>query len=166
MDIHAALLSQYAAALRMMRRTIENCPDDLWNDPAFGNRFWHIVYHTLFYTHLYLSPSEAEFRPWERMRESYHFFSAEPEPQGGFPREFEPYRRAELLEYQVLLEQSLEALVQAVPLDAGSGFSWLPFNRMEVHIYNLRHMQHHIGQLIERLRATTGSGVGWVGMGR
>jgi hypothetical protein len=38
-------------------------------------------------------------------------------------------------------------------------------SRAELHIYNIRHIQHHAGQLSLRLRLETGEGVDWVGSG-
>jgi hypothetical protein len=52
-----------------------------------------------------------------------------------------------------------------VRLDAASGFDWLPFNRFELHLYNMRHLQHHTGQLTERLRTICDVGVSCVRMG-
>jgi hypothetical protein len=37
-------------------------------------------------------------------------------------------------------------------LQGSSGFHWLPFSRGELHLYNLRHVQHHTGQLSAYLR--------------
>jgi len=34
---------------------------------------------------------------------------------------------------------------------------------MELHIYNIRHLQHHTGQLMDRLRTAGNIGVAWVG---
>jgi hypothetical protein len=50
--------SQHLHPLR--ERSIEKCPDRLWNDPADKNKFWHVAYHALFYTHLYLQMEIAE----------------------------------------------------------------------------------------------------------
>jgi len=33
---------------------------------------------------------------------------------------------------------------------------------MELHMYNIRHLQHHAGQLIDRLRTTENIGIAWV----
>jgi hypothetical protein len=48
-------------------------------------------------------------------------------------------------------------------LEAESGFSWIPMNKMELQIYNIRHIQHHAAQLIERLRDNQGIHIKWVG---
>ena len=58
--------SQYQATLEMLNQAIVQCPEDLWVDTKFTNQFWQIAYHALFYTHLYLQPSEDDFIPWEK----------------------------------------------------------------------------------------------------
>ncbi|KPJ52053.1 hypothetical protein AMJ39_08795 [candidate division TA06 bacterium DG_24] len=55
--------------------------------------------------------------------------------------------------------------MRAVPFGDPSGFPWLPFNRFELHLYNIRHIQHHAGQLIERLRSQGVTDFEWVGIG-
>jgi hypothetical protein len=65
--------------------------------------------------------------------------------------------------YLELCRAEVEKQVPLLRLEEGSGFSWLPFNKLELQFYNIRHLQHHTGQLIERLRTVAGIGVGWVG---
>lgn len=50
----------------------------------------------------------------------------------------------------------------AVDLDAASGFHWLPFTKMELQIYSIRHIMMHTGELAEQL-GQTGIQVDWVG---
>src|ERR1700744_5569278 len=88
----ASILSQYRAALAMLRQAIELCPEELWRDTRYRNRYWHIAYHSLFYAHLYVSASEAEFTPWHRHRVACRML-------GGAMEGVEPYSKAELLEY-------------------------------------------------------------------
>lgn len=155
--------SQYGASLGMLRKAIEACPPDLWLDESYKNRFWHIAYHVLFYTHLYLAPSEEAFEPWQRSREDYAFLGPLPWPPHEVPTIAEPYSRDEILEYWDLVERVMPARVAEAPLDAESGFSWLPFSRLELHFYNIRHVQHHAGQLIDRIRNATEKGIEWIG---
>lgn len=42
-------------------------------------------------------------------------------------------------------------------------FEWLPFEKLEHQLYNIRHTQHHTGQLAERLRSRIETGILWVG---
>jgi hypothetical protein len=69
MEVRSALESQYHAVLETLSATIEICPEAMWNDLADGfATFWRVVYHTLFYTHLYLQQKQEDFTPWARHR--------------------------------------------------------------------------------------------------
>lgn len=153
MEFNENIQSQYRASLEMLRQVVIQCPDALWNDPSFRNVFWRVAYHALFYTHLYLQPRMEDFNAWEKHRQDYH----EMRPGG------EPYTQAEILEYCDLIRQEIDRLLPADVMDASSGFHWLPFNRMETHLYNLRHLHQHIGELSERLGVAANLDVNWVG---
>jgi hypothetical protein len=164
-QIIESLLSQYQASLKMLRQAIELCPEDLWIASTYHNRYWHVAYHTLFYAHLYVNASEAEFAPWTKHRPECRLLGSRP---GEALRERvvpEPYAKAELLDYQKICCDEVLDKVPRVSLDAPSGFDWLPFNRFEVHLYNLRHIHHHTGQLADRLRTAAGIGLPWVRSG-
>jgi len=120
--------------------------------PGYPNRFWHIAYHAVFYTHFYLHPAQADFRPWAKHRQDYQHLGRKIET---------PYTKAEVLEYHELCAE-VEARVPALALGAESGFPWLPFNKLELQFYNIRHLQHHAGQLADRLRTVMNVGVAWV----
>lgn len=163
MDLGSALLSQYRAALQMHRSAIEACPDPVWDEESHRNRSWNISYHALYYTHLYASRSEDAFEPWEKGRPNCHYMGRLPFPPH---TEFElgpPYSKAEMIEYADFVERFLIRALPAEDLEAVSGFEWLPFRRFELHLYNVRHLQHHLGQITARVQAATGSGVPWVG---
>lgn len=163
MNISESFRSQYAAALEMMRHAIQHCPDFAWDDERYGNRSWHIAYHALFYAALYLSPGEDVAEMWEKARPHHQWLSKSawtPELGGNVVI---PYSKVELLEFTDYIESRLATAFDQTPYDAPSGFSWISFNRFQLHIYNLRHLQHHIGQLSERVRQTSGQGTGWVG---
>ena len=34
---------QFAAAIQMLRSAVEACPDDLWDERAYGTPFWHLA---------------------------------------------------------------------------------------------------------------------------
>jgi hypothetical protein len=48
-------------------------------------------------------------------------------------------------------------------MDKESGFSWLPFDKLELQFYNIRHLQHHVGELSDSL-GRVGVEIDWVGM--
>lgn len=163
MDLHRVIRSQYGASLAMLEEVIRACPASDWDDSSHRNRFWRIAYHTLFYADFYLSESEQRFSPWERAQPEANFLGPLPWPPHRDPQPAAVYSPGDLLEYAGIIRHSLGQRIDATPFDAPSGFPWLPFDRLELHVYSIRHIQHHAGQLIERLRWSNGTGVDWVG---
>jgi hypothetical protein len=163
MSVVKAFRSQYFSSLEMLRDAIDRCPPALWNDPEAKNRFWHVAYHALFYTHLYLQESEQSFVAWTGHRQNQQFLGPLPWPPHAEPEIGEPYTREELLDYAALCRKEVETRLSGLDLEAASGFSWIPFNKTELQMYNIRHLQHHTGQLIDRLRTRGGIQVNWVG---
>lgn len=159
MSIRITIQSQYYAALMMLKSAIEKCPEELWADTNYVNPFWHVAYHVLFYTHFYLSPTAKDFTPWEKHRDE--ITSLEPSV-----KEFQPYSKDDILEYLGFCLSEVEVQVSEVDLDAESGFYWLPFDKLELQLYNIRHIQQHTGELCERLGALGEIEIGWVGMKR
>ena len=155
--------SQYRASLEMLGEAISKCTDALWDDPGHKNRFWHIAYHTLFHAHLYLQDCEKEFVPWSKHRDEYQFLGPLPWPPHTEPNIGKPYTKEDILEYLGVCQNEVEERVSSMDLEAGSGFHWLPFGKLELQFYNIRHIQHHAGQLIDRLRTIEAIGIRWVG---
>ncbi len=162
--LNTILKSQYRAALTMLRRTIELCPDDLWLSDDYKNRYWHIAYHTLFYTHLYAQVDEKAFRSWARHRDQYQFMGTLPWPPHDKPDIGEPYSRKDVLAYLDFIEAMINDWVDALDLTAPEcGFWWYSMSKLEHQFNNLRHLQHHTGQLTDRLRNAAGVGSDWIG---
>ena len=165
--LRLALERQYRAALTMLRDAVERCPEPLWRDPAPTNAFWQLAYHTLYFTHLYLQPDEAAFRPWSGHQaeiENGDGIAGPGEPAGQLLVVPEPYTREQVLAYAAWLEAGLPDALRALDLLApDSGFWWYrPMAKLEHQLVNLRHLQHHAAQLADRLRNHAGVGVGWV----
>lgn len=164
MNYQAVIRSQYWATLAMLQQAIEKCPDALWNQADDNAKFWHIAYHGLFYTHLYLHTTAAAFKPWTKHRAEYEFMGPIPWQGGRLPQIGEPYQKAELLDFMALCRQSIDATVPTLDLAAPSGFDWLPMTKFELQLYSIRHLQQHTGELMERLGSRAGIAVDWVGM--
>jgi len=160
MSLQAALKSQYHASLAMLREAIDACPADLWTDASYVNQFWQVAYHTLFYADFYLQPSESTFVAWEHHRANYNFFPSGPE----VARSLTPYSIDEVKGYCARCDAMIDSAVDRLDLTSPeSGFPWYKMSKLEHQFVNLRHIQHHTGQLAERVRQATGEGVGWVG---
>jgi hypothetical protein len=76
----------------------------------------------------------------------------------------EPYGREDLLEYLAFCRQQVAERVPRLDLEADSGFEWLPFSKLELQIYTIRHLQQHTGELMERLAASADVEIHWVAM--
>jgi hypothetical protein len=141
--IAGALLGQYEAALAMLRHCIRSCPEDQWDLPIAKYPFWLVAYHTLYCTDGYLMASEHDWKP-----------HAVFQPGGMVDIDAEyPTKRftqAELLAYVEHCHDRARAVLGSETnqtLEGPSGFARLKFSRAELHLYNLRHIQHHTGQL-------------------
>ena len=150
MDIHAVIRSQYLAALEMLKQPLLVCPEDMWNNPADHNRTWYVAYHALFFTDYYLHDTEDDFQvraglPDDRLDLSAALVS-----------------RAEVLDYLAYCQARVEAHVPQLNLEAPSGFGRRQFNKLELQIYSIRHIQQHAGELMERIGARVPIEVDWV----
>jgi hypothetical protein len=156
MSTKEIIQSQYYASLAMLRQAVEKCPDSLWADTSYINPTWHIAYHTLYYTTLYLQPRAEDFDPLGKFRDDLRGLENSDPALA--------YSKAEILDYLAICLAQVDEQVNAVDLAAESGFSWLPFSKLELHFYNIRHIQQHTGELCERLGALGELSVDWVGM--
>jgi len=166
--VRTLLVNQYGAALSMLKAAVDACPDTAWDAPVANHTFAQVVFHTLYFTDLYLGrDDEAAFR-----RQPFHHqlaplfadLPAQVEPFEAPPR---PYSRAVLLTYLDTCRRKVGEVLAtetAESLDAADSFGG-PFTRAERHVYNIRHIHHHAAQLGLRLRLDTGTGVRWVGSG-
>lgn len=162
MDIRNIILSQFLASLEMLRNVVKSCPKYLWEDPSPKNKFWHIAYHALFYTHLYIQVAEKDFTPWEKHLEEIGSLS----PPSERNNQIEPlYSKDDILTYLTFCQDQIETLLPEIDLDnPKSGFYWLPFSKLELQFYNIRHIQQHTGELCERLGKEANLDIDWVGM--
>jgi hypothetical protein len=147
MDLHKVIQSQYLASLGMLKQVIVKCPEALWDAPGRQDKFWRKSYHALLYAHLYLQHAEKDFVPWEK----HH------DPDGEVP-----FTKEEVLAYVSFVEKQVADCIPATNFDAESGFHWLPFDKLELQLYNIRHIQQHTGELYERLDAHENIELGWI----
>lgn len=157
--------SQFFAALSMLEGAVAACPHALWTETGRGNPFWRVAYHTLFYVHLYLQPTQDDFTPWEKHRTEHEMLGPPPWAPDRPPAPGTPYTPAEILEYAAVCRQQVDRVIPTLDLTAPSGFHWLPFNKLELQFYNIRHLQQHVGELSTILLLDSGIEVDWVGKG-
>jgi len=140
--------------------TIEKCPENLWEDKSYENAYWRIVYHSLFYTAFYLSGSPDKFTPWSGHVINYNYLGSV--TQDNEPVIInKPYSKVDLTNYSLSIFNNLGSDISELSTE-DHGFEWLPMSRLELHLYTIRHLQHHVGQLVERLHQNGIKGLNWI----
>jgi hypothetical protein len=158
---------QFAAAIQMLRLAIEACPDELWDDRTDGSPFWHLAYHALFYTDFYLSDDEKTFEPRDFHGDKAHFLPGDYKEFGGVvTTPDKAFTRDQLLDYADHCLRKSQATFEKLTDERAlerCGFWWYELNLGEFLLNNLRHAQHHAGQLALLLRRRADVGIEWMG---
>src|ERR1700687_1867945 len=154
--VKTILTGQFEAALCMLNEGVQKCPHEHWEGKMANDTVRQVAYHTLFFVDLYLSPSEDAFPLRDCHRRGGDERSSTG-PSTGLTKD-------ETLSYLAISRQkALQTLSNETPesLQGESGFSRLSLSRGELHLYNIRHVQHHTGQLSAYLRRIVEDGERW-----
>ena len=148
----------------MLNQCVAACPSEHWEGKIANDSFRYVAYHTLFFADLYLSTNESGFQLGELHRSGGDERGEAASP--GLSKE-------DTLTYVPIVRQKLLNILGAETeetLAGPSGFSWRKTTRAELHVYNIRHVQHHVGQLgayLHRVDATLADpkALRWIGNG-
>lgn len=130
------------------------CPEHLWDN---GTQFWYHAFHTLFFLDYYLTPDVSQYEipaPFELS-----------EFEDRMPSR--TYTQTELLAYLDHCRAKSRNLIGSLT-DETSKNDWqnlsktMRYNFVEIILYNMRHVQHHTGQLNLLLRQGMGDAPQWV----
>lgn len=157
------LINQYDASLCMLHRCVCACPPEHWEAKIANGTLRWAAYHTLFFTDYYLS-TEADFT-----LRKLNLVGGDERDDGACVG----LEHATTLDYLALCRDSVRSSLAKETdesLQGPCGFSWIKFTRGELHLYNIRHIQHHTGQLSAYLRRVgiaqpRDEQVRWVGSG-
>ena len=149
----------------MLKHCVEACRDEHYEGMIANGSFRYVAYHTLFFTDLYLTPSENTFV----LRDLHQVGGDErgDHLSPGLPKD-------QLLAYvPICRDKAVDMMSRETEqsLAGPSGFAWRKIPRLELHVYNIRHVQHHTGQLsayLRRVDATIGQrrdALKWIGSG-
>ncbi len=153
------LAAQFEASLCMLDHGVRDCPPEHWEGKIATDTFRQVAYHTLFFVDAYLSPTETAFT----LRELHQ--------RGGDERQSVAsvgLSQNETLAYVAICRQkAIETLTAETEemLKGPSGFTRRKCSRCELHIYNIRHIQHHVGQMSAYLRRVADRSIQWIGSG-
>lgn len=153
--------SQFLAACDTLENAINACPQKLFEDQNRKYQIWYWVSHTIFWLDYYLTADRDGFKPPEP------FGLEELDPAGVIP---DPaYDQKQLLDY---LDYCRKKLVRTFAEMTGQRaaeqfhFTRESLSIAELHLYNLRHVQHHSAQINLILRQEIDSAPGWVFKGK
>ena len=157
------VISQFEAALCMLNQCVAACRPEHWEGKIANSTFREVAYHTLFFTDYYLATEATfELRPLNE--------------RGGDERGktvSQGLDQQDTLAYLAICRQQAIDVVRgetAESLAGPAGFTRRTCSRAELHVYNIRHVQHHVGQLSAYLRRVDESlrdwqALRWVGHG-
>jgi hypothetical protein len=166
--LRKVLWNQFGASIEMLKGTIALWPDQYWN---LNNKIYYLSYHTFLFLDYYLTIPPTNYTA--------------PLPFTMIPSDKVPpyavddllpnrlYTQKELLESLQTCEQKCRHVIfslteenmQRVWIDHPddiAGTATLNYSVHEILLYNLKHVQHHVGQLNLLLREETGHAVDWV----
>jgi DinB family len=153
-----SLWNQFAASIDMLEHAIHMCPADLWDNES---NFWRITYHSLFFLDYYITLPPINFTP----------------PTPFTLSEFEDevaekaYTKTALLQYVQFCKNKCYQLINSTAL-LDENIIWenesktMQYPIIEILLYNLRHVQHHVAQLNALLRQHIHDAPSWVCRGK
>ena len=166
------LCKNFLAAIDMFKNIISLCPDRLWEQ---DKKFFYLTYHTAIFLDYHLSNPVKEFYPIL----AYTIYNAGNLPRQAIddviPDKF--YTKEELLNYIFIIRKKCQNLIAHVS-DERLEKRWINDDEMNIHglcpslvsnynlleilFYNLRHLQHHAGQLNLLLRQNSNIAADWI----
>ncbi len=164
------LCKNFLAAIDMFKNIVALCPGKVWEH---DKKFFYLTYHTAIFLDYYLSNPVKEFHP------SLPYTVLENLPAEAIddviPDKF--YTKEELIDYISAIRKKCQALIQDVS-DEKLKKRWITDEEMNLHglcpplvsnyhvleilFYNLRHLQHHTGQLNLLLRQKADLAADWI----
>lgn len=166
------LWANFGGAIDMLKNAIAACPDELWDKDT---KFYYIACHTTIFLDYYLSSPVADFQP----ALPYTITDATPLPAGAVD-DVIPNKHYSKQEVLASLSSIREKCRKTITLATEAALTnrWIKDHEINLHglcpttvirytvldilFYNLRHVQHHVGQLHIILRQESNAAPGWV----
>ncbi|MFK7770161.1 MAG: DinB family protein [Mariniblastus sp.] len=158
--------NQYLAAFRTLKHCIDGCPDESWHQAVCNHSFSQSVFHSLFFADVYLGADPQAVEDQDFHRQHADVFAGYEEWEPSIPSK--QYKREFIVSYLDHCQEKAKFVIGQFTnenLEQRSGFDWIDGTVAEVHVYNIRHIQHHAAQLSLRLRLDHKVEVPWVKSG-
>lgn len=160
-----SLWKQFGASIDMFKNAVERWPEEQWHA---DERIFYMVYHTLFFLEYYLTFPPKDFAP----RLPVTLTRKEDVPIKALDDLIpsKTYSRKELLEYLEACRTTCKQSIADLTADSMAE-RWVEepgnpktrnYSRIELLMYNMRHVQHHAAQLNLLLRQQINEAPRWV----
>lgn len=164
-QIQESLWRQSGAAIDMLVNVISACPDDYFTT---HKRFYYVAYHTAVLLDYYLTIPPKDFSPL--LPFTVKEASERPAESVGDMIPDRIYSRQELVDYikasRLKCKQLIESLTDATWLNTRFTEEYeadnMDYSIPEILLYNLRHTQHHTGQLNLMMRQDMDKHMDWI----
>ena len=146
--------NQFGASIDALENAIKMCPESVWDNE---HKFWYNAYHCLFFLDYYLTLEPANFAPPSPFSLS-EFGDQMPE---------RTYTKDEVLVYLQFCREKCRSLIAGLT-DEIAKSHWVNESKAmdypvpEILLYNMRHVQHHAGQLSMILRQEINDAPKWI----
>lgn len=148
--IQESIWNQFGAGIDMLIDVISNCPDDYF---ATNKRFYYLAYHSAVFLDYYLSIPPEDFSPI--LTFTIKGIDQRPPESIGDMVPDKIYSRKELIDYLMQSRLKCKKLIESLTADKilntrfteGDQEGDMDYPILEILLYNLRHTQHHTGQL-------------------
>jgi hypothetical protein len=160
------IVSQFEAALSTIRLCVETSSPRVWNLPVALYPFSQVIFHALFFADYYLEGDATTFRQQPFHMTNLDLFGDYEQLEDREPVSIYDKQQVRLyLDFcrtkvqETMAAETDESLRETCTLTRHS------LARAEMHVYNIRHLQHHAAQLVLRLRQEGHKDLPWVGCG-
>jgi hypothetical protein len=145
------LQKQYTKCFSILKNVIKSYDESIWlNNIDYKTPTWQIVYHLVFYANIYCSSSENDIKQWPKSKDDYYDFEKIHELIIKKEIKLIPYTREDMMEYSMFVEKNIPNYLINLEPENKCWPYWYNESQLEFQINNLRHIQHHIGEIIER----------------
>lgn len=163
-EIKKSYSRQIGAAFKMLEVVIDNANENTWTARLNNMPFWQICYHVLWFTDFYFHANQATFQPQSFDMEGIHNYWIKPDSQM-IENQKHPISKSDMRAYCKYARQKANQFIKSINVTyftTPSPFEWHGFPKIDLVDYNLRHLQHHVGQLDIVLRREQDIGNPWI----
>jgi hypothetical protein len=147
----SVLENQYNKCLNILADAIKKYNESLWlDDKNYQFPVWQVVYHGLYITNIYCSVAENTIVNWPKEKQDYHFLGKKPWPPYEEVIIEGSYTKEEMLEFLEFIRKIVPIYLKDIKPEERCWPFWYDESQLEFHINNLRHLQHHTAEIIER----------------